>query len=262
MKSPGLFPRMKSHPFPCAVLALVLLAASAAAEVRVEVMETDPTSPTILKSWESFYLRVRYETDRPIRVKARAFLDGKEVTTIAGGSPRYDDGKGETLVWLSFAKPARVDRVVVNAEDARTPGTLAETALAVDLTWIKDQQSVPRIKPKWVTQMQAHQDRLVETQLAARSEGHDGAGTPGVPILVFGVPLYLILHPWALWRLRGRWRLAAAVPLVPMLGVLGYTIIAFLAGSHLFPPVLVLSASATSLYLGALLVAYHFRDQP
>jgi hypothetical protein len=76
-----------------------------------------------------------------------------------------------------------------------------------------------------------------------------------------GVPLYFVLQAWLLWRLRGGWRGAAAIPLLPMAAVLAYTFYAFLDGSNLFPLVLIFTAPIAALYLLAIMALRRLRRQ-
>lgn len=63
----------------------------------------------------------------------------------------------------------------------------------------------------------------------------------------------------ALWRLRGGWRVAAAVPAVPMTAVLGHAILAYRAGSGLFPLFLIFTSPPALIYLAVVLLIRRFR---
>jgi hypothetical protein len=68
-------------------------------------------------------------------------------------------------------------------------------------------------------------------------------------VCMAAVPGYAVLQ----WRLatamRGRLRIAALAPLVVMVPLLGYTLLAFAAGSNLWPLLLILVAPVAFLYL-------------
>jgi hypothetical protein len=68
-------------------------------------------------------------------------------------------------------------------------------------------------------------------------------------LLPWAVPGYVILQIRLLRRYREGWRRAAAVPIVPMAGVLIYTVYAFQAGSNLFPLVLLFTSPFALMYL-------------
>ena len=121
--------------------AVVGLAAAAAlpavgmAEVRLEIVETDPVPPAVLGHWEHYWLRIAYQTDRPVRLKADAFFAGRRVTSITGGSVGVDPGTGEALLWFAYRDPAEVDQVVVWAEDEKARAVLTQTQIDGALRW-------------------------------------------------------------------------------------------------------------------------------
>src|SRR5688572_21479265 len=87
-----------------AMLSLAALTAvqSAVAATTVELLETEPAGRNVtLGSGETFYMRIAYSTDTPVRIWARPYFEGREVN--AGSNPsRVHEGKGEALVWFFF----------------------------------------------------------------------------------------------------------------------------------------------------------------
>jgi len=232
---------------------------AAAAEVRVQVLETDPPSPATLGHWEPFHLRIGYDSDRTIRVRGDAFLQDKRVTSISSGSPRYEPGTGEAYVWLAFTEAARVDKVVVTAEDDVTRKPLAQTEVVVELTWTGIKQpEAPRARASWVERLRAENERRSKAESAAYMN-RPVPWWEGVLffVAIWAGPVYLVLQVVLLRRYRGAWRLAVAVPAVPMTGVLIYTVYAYQAGSNLFPLVLIFTSPVALLYLLGLMVARH-----
>jgi hypothetical protein len=63
------------------------------------------------------------------------------------------------------------------------------------------------------------------------------------------VPAYFFLQYFTAMRYRGGWRIAALVPLVIMVPVVGHAVLAFLGGSNLWPLLLFLTAPFAFLYL-------------
>ncbi len=245
----------------CLLALLLLLSASpaAAAEVRLQVLETDPPSPATLGHWEPFHLRIGYDSDRTIRVRGDAFLQDKRVTSISSGSPRYEPGTGEAYVWLAFTEAARVDKVVVTAEDDVTRKPLAQTEVVVELTWTGIKQpEAPRARASWVERLRAENERRSKAESAAYMN-RPVPWWEGVLffVAIWAGPVYLVLQVVLLRRYRGAWRLAVAVPAVPMTGVLIYTVYAYQAGSNLFPLVLIFTSPVALLYLLGLMVARH-----
>lgn len=72
-------------------------------------------------------------------------------------------------------------------------------------------------------------------------------------LIFWALPVYALLQSWALWRMAGWWRLAAAAPLIIALPLAGHAIFALSAGSNLWPLLLIFFAPAGALYLLALL---------
>jgi hypothetical protein len=67
--------------------------------------------------------------------------------------------------------------------------------------------------------------------------------------LVAGVPGYLVLQPWALRRLRGAWRIAAAVPLIGAAATICWSLYALSQDSNLWPLTFILFAPPAAFYL-------------
>jgi hypothetical protein len=244
-------------------LLLLFVSTLACAEVRVQVLETDPGSPATLGHWQQFYLRIAYETDRPIRVRAEAYAGGAPVPSTNSGSPRYGPGPGEAMFWIAYTEPARVDRIVVRAVDDKTQQPIAQAEIAVDLAWTGQKTAARRRKPEWAARLQAERDRL---QKEAMRE-YASRPSPWWESVLFmaamwSIPIYFIVQVVALRRWRGGWRIAAAVPAVPMALILGHAIFAFFAGSNIFPIVLVFTCLPALVYLLALMVLRRFLRQP
>ena len=231
-------------------LGLWLLPALSSAEVRVQVRGTDPATPAVLGKWEQFYVRVGYETDRPTYVRGTAFLGGKPVTSMTSGSMRHEAGAGEAFFWFAYTDPAHVDRIVMTAHDAKTNQAIAQTAISVDLTWTGAPVGTARPRPEWVVRMQAEQDRRVKEQsLAYMNRPVPWWESVLFFAVIWSVPGYFVVQAIALWRWRGGWRIAAAIPVLPMAAILLYTIVAFRAGSNLFPLVLIFTSPPALIYL-------------
>jgi len=73
-------------------------------------------------------------------------------------------------------------------------------------------------------------------------------------LLMGMVPAYFILQPLALARLSGRWRIAAAAPLILAIPAAGWCILAFAEESNLWPLAFIFFAPIGTLYLGTILI--------
>lgn len=229
------------------------IAAIARADTRVQVVETDPAGPAVLDSWQHFSLRISYASDQPIRVRCEPYLADKRVPAINGGSPLYNAVNGDAFFWFSFTGARRVDNVVVTAETS-SGRIVAKASFPVDVTWTGRAGASPQVKAGWVESMEAERTRQMNAQSEAYFNGPQGMLSAMLGMVIMaGVPAYFVLQVVTLWRLRGRWQRAAALPLVPMAAVLCYTVIAFNAGSNLFPLVLIFASIPGSLYLFVLL---------
>lgn len=255
--------RLRSPSLRFIFLLSLFVSALACAEVRMKVIETDPASPATLGHWQEFYLRIAYESDQPIRIRADAYSDGKPAPSMNSGSPRYEPGTGEAMFWLAYTTPARVDRIVVLAEDDKTQKPIVRTEIAVNLAWTGQPATAARPKAAWVTRLQADRDRRHKQELLEyANRPRPWWEGPLFFALMWSIPLYFIAQVWLLVRWRGGWRIAAAVPAVPMALVLAHAIFAFFAGSNIFPIVLILTCAPALIYLGILYALRRLRQQP
>src|SRR5207342_841346 len=72
---------------------------------------------------QNFYLRIAYETDRPVSIWARPYYRGKEVAAGSNPSRQYN-GNGEALGWFFLMRPEeQVDEVRINVGDGSRAGT-------------------------------------------------------------------------------------------------------------------------------------------
>jgi hypothetical protein len=233
--------------------AVLALAAAARSETRVQVVETDPAGPATLDNWQHFSLRINYRSDQPIRVRCEPYFEGQRVPSMNGGSPLYDAGDGNAFFWFSYTDARRVDSVVVTGETS-SGKVVAKTSIPVDLTWSGQASSTPQVKAGWVQSMEAERARQMQAATDAYYNSAQGLllGALG-SLIIAAVPAYFVLQVVTLRRLRGGWRRAAAIPLVPMAAVLVYTVFAFAAGSNLFPLVLIFTSVPGAIYLFVIL---------
>ena len=236
------------------LLACALACASAQAGVRLQVMETFPAAPPSLGHWEPYYLRIGYVSDQPIRVRVEPFFGQTAVPGMNSGSPVSAAGSGEALFWIAYTGRVRVDRLLIYAQDEKWQGKLAPLELPVDLSWTGDKAQAARTPPEWVQRMKAERAARQKTEFDAATSEPVGWGWSLLFFVAgWSIPAYFILQAWLLWRWRGGWRIAAAIPAVPMAGFLLHAIFAFFAGSNLFPLFLIFLCLPALLYLLVLL---------
>jgi hypothetical protein len=250
------------------VLALLWLAASAAvqraiAETTVEVIGTEPASRTVtLGGGETFYLRIAYATDVPVRIWARPYYEGGEVT--AGSNPsHWHAGEGEALCWFFFlGEPGQqVDEIRISAGDGSEAGTRELLRLPVKITAGTGSEA-STAEPAWLGELKAEQERLqredYERRMSEPLRGGDQVLAIGFMLAVLAIGIGGVALPvLGVRRWEGRWRFAATLPALWV----GFVVLRIVLGTALDPtshnlwPFEILYASAVSLVLiGAMTV--------
>lgn len=203
----------------------VAAAPAVATPPTVEVLETWPSADAgALPRNQNFHLRLAYRTERPVAIWVRPYYHGKPADDVGTSpSPRYV-GEGETLGWFFFLRPgARVDEIRITAGDGTLDGTPVVATLPVDLVGGTDVATAT--PPDWVADLGA---KAAAASAAARAESAAQPVTVrevwffnGFMLAMLALGAAGLLAPaWGLWRWRGAWRVAAAVPALAMAIVL------------------------------------------
>ena len=188
---------------------------------RVDIIDTWPAGNHVsLGSNQSFYLRLAYSTDTPVRIWARPYLEGEPAD--AGSHPsRQHSGDGEALGWFFLSRPgSRVDEIRITAGDGTDDGTplmavwrgqiLGSSKPGVQGTvpaWVEELKRVDRTAREQALQAQMNQPLTAWEKLLF---------TLFIPtVLVIGA-IGLVWPFRALMRWRGSWRLGAALPATVM----------------------------------------------
>jgi hypothetical protein len=237
---------------------------AAGAATTVEVLDTEPANRTVtLDAGQTFYMRIAYSTDTPVRIWARPYFEGREVN--AGSNPsRVHEGEGETLGWFFFlGEPGQqVDEIRISVGDGSKAGTQELERLPVRITG--GTASVPaRAEPAWLARLKSEEQRLQRADYERRMSEPLGAGDQAVAagfmlaVLALGIGS-LLLPLRAMRRWEGGWRVAAAVPVLWV----GFVVLRIGVGtasdptSHNLWPFEILYAGVVSFVLiGALTVA-------
>lgn len=238
-----------------ATLAWLAMAGVLQAAPSVRVLETwPPGDPVTLPQQQNFYLRLAYQSDVPLHIWARPYFQGQEVDAGSNPSPVYPAGSGEALGWFFFFGPGvQVDEVRISAGD----GGLDTPVVA---TWrglvVGGDATGAAAAPAWVAPLQARATELIETAAGERASEPPSVGdtllVSGFLLLFPLVGLLALLAPvWGLWRWRGGWRLAAALPAAVMAFVVLRIVVdtARDPTSHNLWPVEILTVGAVSLGL-------------
>ncbi|MGH8232616.1 MAG: hypothetical protein ACREPU_00235 [Rhodanobacteraceae bacterium] len=192
---------------------------------RAEVMGTWPAGETVtLGPNQSFYLHLRYTSDRPVRIWARPYFQGKQVNVGSNPSRTFPAGSGEALGWFFLMQPdEQVDEVCIGAGDGSTERTPVVATYPVSISGGGDvAQTSPQ--PAWVANLRAAdaaaQRAAYKKSMNTPMTAGDSALFNGFMLAMFGIGILGFAWPaWGLWRWRGGWQVAVAVPAALMVFV-------------------------------------------
>ncbi len=205
-----------------ALLTLTLMALSLAVMSRASdtpsahIVETHPATDATLGRSESFYVRIAYATGEPISLWARPYRRGKPVERVMSNVSAKHQGSGEALGWFALTEPGAVDEVRVLAGGGQPYREWELARTAVQLSWT-DARPSSGVKPPWVDELQAAADGLMREEAERRASEPVPIGETAffggfmlvmvaLGVAGIGVPL------WCVWKWRGAWRIAAAIP--------------------------------------------------
>ena len=198
-------------------LVLALAAASAAAEVRVRVVATDPPAEATLGRFEPFYVRIQFDTDEPVSLWARPYRNGRPVDRGARTNPSAKHtGSGYALGWVEFTEATEVDEIRIRAGGGNPHREREVASYPVKLAWTGQAPATRTLEP-WVGELKRQADdafRQAQREQASRpASAGDAALASAFMLVMLGLVLGGLGAPaWALWKWRGGWRVAAAVP--------------------------------------------------
>jgi hypothetical protein len=205
-----------------AAVASSLAAPDARAESSARIVETQPASSATLGRQQSFWVRIEYQSDEPIRLWARPYRNGREVEkAMSNGSLKYV-GSGEALGWFALTEPGEVDEIRINAGGGKPYREWELARESVELRWTDAPSAETRAE--WVEELLATEEarraeeskrRASEPVTAGETAFLNGFMLAVLALVVAGVGVPL----WNAWKWRGAWRVAAAVPACAMLVV-------------------------------------------
>jgi len=209
-------------------LLLALAAGAAQADVRVRVAGTDPPADATLGRDQQFFVRIQFDADEPVSLWTRAYAGGKRIEQgyKSNASAKWS-GSGHALGWISFDKPLEVDEIRIVAGGGKPYREREVATLPVKLRW--GHGPAAGATAAWVPELQR------ATAAAWEAERRTAEANRGIGDTVLGLvlmPLFLAVvlacvgaPVWALWKWRGGWRLAAAIPVAVMAFVIGRIIV-------------------------------------
>lgn len=235
---------------PISLLLTLFLSTLCAAAPEVRVINTHPEAGTTLGAGQALYLHLAYDSAQPVRFQATAASGSGLMTNT---SPVYPAGQGEAIVWLAYREATRLDSVGVRVCDARWQ-ELTRLDIEMPVRWSSTATDTAT-RPDWVARLSAEQQAQVSADWDADRQG-GAAGSLLVMLMGWSIPGYFVLQ-WLVWRRwRYRWRRAGLLPVWVALPVTGWSLFALLAGSNLWPLVMLF---IMPLLFGYLLVLFLIR---
>lgn len=206
----------------CAAALALLGSGVARATTQVEVTGTYPAGDTVtLGRNQSFYLHLHYTSDRPVQIWVRPYFEGEPANVGSNPSRVYPAGSGEAMGWFFLFDPGtRVDEVRIKAGDGTIDGTPVVASFPVAVT-AGDQVADATSPPAWVDTLGAVDKAAQQADDDARMNTPPSVGDValfnGFMLTMYALGLLGFAAPaWGLWRWRGGWRVAAALPLALM----------------------------------------------
>lgn len=231
------------------------------AGTTVRVVETwPPGANVVLGRNQNFYLRLAYDTDKPSGIWVKPYLRGKPANVGSNPSQTYS-GSGETLGWFFFMQPGdAVDEIRVTAGDGSRDNTPV-VAIWRGHVAAGSEAAGAQAQPAWIAEMSARikaaQDQAYQERMSKPVSAGEVALFSGFMLAMLALGLLGFAAPaWGVWRWRGGWRLAAAVPTAMMT----FVVLRILIGvardptSHNLWPFEILQVGALSVTLMALLL--------
>lgn len=206
-------------------MALAMLAfhpARAQSQVQVHVLETWPAGDSItLGRNQNFYLHLRYTSDQPVHIWARPYFQGEPAKAGSNPSRVYPAGSGEALGWFFLFDPdTQVDEVRISAGDGSYNRTPVVATYPVSITG-SHALAQATAQPAWVVSLSAADEAAsradYEKTMNTSPSAGDVALFSGFMLAMIAIGVIALAWPaWGLWRWRGGWRLAAAIPAAAM----------------------------------------------
>jgi hypothetical protein len=205
--------------------ALSLAAISAAhADSSARIVETQPAGDATLGHQESFWVRIEYKTSEAISLWARPYRNGTQIEKAMSNASLTYAGRGKALGWFALIEPGDVDEVRIVAGGGKPYREWELARQSVRLRWTDERPSAEPRTP-WVTDLLAIEKARYQEDAQRRASEPVSVGdlalfngfmlaVLALSIAGVGVPL------WSVWKWRGGWRIAAAVPAAVILFVM------------------------------------------
>jgi hypothetical protein len=218
----------------------------------VEILQTDPAAETVLHANEPLYVHLKYRSDRPLRFQAMGFLNGGKVERSAAfnPAPEYPAGEGEAIAWIAYSGKTELDELKITVSDQYWK-TIDRLSLPLAISWSGRPTKHWRQPAEWARTLNAQQQDLTRQTMGGKppSAGETLLWSLLLTLMAWSVPGYIALQIYMLVKYEGRWRRLATLPLWGMIPLFAYTLLALLAGSNLWPLMLLFLGPCAFVYL-------------
>jgi hypothetical protein len=207
------------------IIAIALLSiGSAHADTRASVGELSVASGSQLGLGTSLYVRIDYDSDEVVRLWARPFLEGREVSQAMSHGSGLLSGTGHALGWFALTEPGAIDEIRIRAGGGSPYREWIVADLPVSYAWSAE-STAQSAKPAWVEDLlreaSEHSRQRARQEERESVDTSDVAWINGFALVIVALALGSIALPVrSMIRWHGGWRLAAAVPLGLMIFVI------------------------------------------
>lgn len=190
--------------------------AAAHAGSSASVVKTHPSDSATLGRNESFWVHIEYTTDEPISLWARPYRNGTQIKQVMSNASMRYTGSADALGWFSLIEPGDVDEVRIVAGGGKPFREWELTRYRVELRWT-NVPSTAAHRPQWVDDLLAIEKARYQEDAERRARepvsGGEVAFFNGFMFIILALVLAGIGVPlWSVWKWRGKWKIAAAVP--------------------------------------------------
>ncbi len=233
--------------------------AQSAEGVLVTIGDLDPSASSTLGNEDSLYVRVVYESERPLRFQAIGMLAGlpQQVGAIRNPAALHAPGNGEALVWVSYTNPTHIDAVGVTVMDEKWTELYTLTQ-AVDVKWQGVSAEQPRTPADWVKALLRAEQRKIDYFYDPSPKKYGMLYDIVFILSMIAIPAYILLQLHMLWRYQYRWRELAMIPIFPYLILMFYMLVGLDIDESLKITFLFRYTPLAFLYLVALWLAKRF----
>ena len=233
--------------------------AQSADSVLVTLGAIDPAVSSVLGNQDSLYVRVRYESEIPLRFQAIGMHAGLplQVGAIRNPAALHAPGKGEALVWVSYTNPTHIDAVGVTVMDEKWEKLYALTE-AADVRWQGLSTEQSRTPADWVKTLLRAEERKIDYVYDPSPKKYGLLYDIVFILSMISIPAYILLQLHMLWHYQYRWRELAMIPVFPYLILGFYLLVGLDIDKSIWVAFLFRYTSLAFLYLVVLWLAKRF----